>query len=234
MSAYNQARFNLAQYNISAGSENWAEGAAKAVFGFSFAGETIFTKGNARLSIGGDLSLNRGRIPAGTAAAVFSSQAYINSYMWVTGIGSTVFQKELNLSQEAYANGSADEEITAELNLSQEAYAIGSADGAITAELNLSQKAFAEGDAGEVFSQTADIVVLSESVCAFPNLTLKPGQTLIIDAGSYNVLLDGQNAIHLQQGDWLDDLSRRTQSIVISGTGATRLEAQIIYTERYL
>lgn len=234
MSAFNQTRYNLGRYNINAGTMQWLESDVFVTFGFSFAGTTLYAKGNAAVRIHGELELDPGRFAEGVTAAAFVNQSYINGYIWLTKTGSLTFTPELNLSQEAYIEGDALSELDAELNLSQEAYAEGDALSELDAELNLSQEAYVEGDAGEVFMQTADVISLSETICAFPDLVLKPGQTLIIDAGSYNVLLDGQNAIHLQQGDWLDDLSRRTQQIVISGTGVSRLQAQILYIERYL
>ena len=234
MSAFNQARFNLAQYNISSGAEAWAEGSTAAAFIFSFAGETLFAKGNTATNFSAELYLDSGRIAEGNAAAAFANQSYLTGYLWTSKDVVVLFAKDLNLSQEAYAEGDGLEELAAELNLSQEAYIEGGVQEAFNREINLSQEAYAEGDAGEVFSQTSDVGLLSDSVCAFPELILKPGQTLIIDAGSYNVLLDGKNAIHLQSGEWLDNLSRDTLSIEISGTGVSRLQAQILYIERYL
>ena len=63
-------------------------------------------------------------------------------------------------------------------------------------------------------------------------LTIPPGGELRIDSELFTVLLDGENALHTQSGDWIDvsrDLLRLT---VESASG--RLEGQLIYTERYL
>ena len=75
---------------------------------------------------------------------------------------------------------------------------------------------------------------LDLAIC-YLTVTLKPGSTLIIDANNYNILLDGENAIELQSGDWLDDLDRETVDIAIgAASGVSGLSASILYTERYL
>ena len=58
---------------------------------------------------------------------------------------------------------------------------------------------------------------------------------MIIDANTYNVWIDQQNAVYVHSGDWLDELNRETQDFVITAaSGAGNLEASILYTERYL
>ena len=86
----------------------------------------------------------------------------------------------------------------------------------------------------ELVSESASIENVDMKTCVL-TLTLKPGQTLIIDANNYNVLLDNQNAIEVQSGDWIDDLNRNTTDITISAaSGLANLSASILYTERYL
>ncbi|MBQ6519485.1 MAG: hypothetical protein IJI14_12245 [Anaerolineaceae bacterium] len=66
-------------------------------------------------------------------------------------------------------------------------------------------------------------------------ITLKPGERLIIDANNYNVLLNGENAIYVQSGDWIDELIRNTTAIEITAaSGGSNLAASILYTERFL
>lgn len=86
----------------------------------------------------------------------------------------------------------------------------------------------------ELVSESASIENVDTKTCVL-TLTLKPGQTLIVDANTYNVLLDSQNAIEVQSGDWIDDLNRNTTDITISAaSGLANLSATILYTERYL
>lgn len=81
-------------------------------------------------------------------------------------------------------------------------------------------------------SATADAIEMK--VCVL-NLTLRPGQRLIIDANNYNILLDGENAIYVQSGDWIDELIRNTTAIdITAASGDRNLQASILYTERFL
>lgn len=65
------------------------------------------------------------------------------------------------------------------------------------------------------------------------NTTLYPNDELRIDSDLFNVMINGQNAIHLQQGDWIY-LDKNSKDILIeTGTGGL-LNGQIIYKERFL
>lgn len=235
MSAFNLARYNAARFNINPTSDIWLISTARTSFSFSYAGITNYAKGNsAVLFLADQLSLDAGKFMSGSAQMTVSGQSLANCYFWQVTTADTTFTEEINLSQEAFLIAADSTVIDAESNISQEVSAIGTEMTTITAAVNCSQKAFVIGDAGEVFSQTADVISLTRSVCSFPNLILRPGQTLIVDSGSYNVMLDGQNAIYLQEGDWLDNLSRDTIDITVSATGVSRLQIQVIYIERYL
>lgn len=64
-------------------------------------------------------------------------------------------------------------------------------------------------------------------------VTIPPGGELRIDSGLFTALLDGQNALHTQSGDWID-VSRELMRINIECASGGGLEGQLIYTERYL
>lgn len=63
-------------------------------------------------------------------------------------------------------------------------------------------------------------------------ITILPGGELRIDSELYTVLLNGQNALYAQSGDWIT-LSRELLRIVIESASGG-LVGQLIYTERYL
>ena len=93
---------------------------------------------------------------------------------------------------------------------------------------------FTAGAGNELVSQTVDAMAIDEVICEL-NLTLMPGQRLIVDASNYNVLVDGENMIHTQVGEWLDELTRETNSITITAAeGGGGISANILYTERFL
>lgn len=86
----------------------------------------------------------------------------------------------------------------------------------------------------ELVSESASVILLDQKVCKL-TVTLEPGQKLIIDAANYTVLLDGENAIELQSGDWIDELDRETTDIsILAATGTAYLTTSITYQERYL
>lgn len=86
----------------------------------------------------------------------------------------------------------------------------------------------------EFVDESASLENLDTKVC-YLTVTLQPNQVLIIDANTYNVLLDGENAIEVQSGDWIDELNRNTVDLKIeAASGSANLDATILYTERYL
>ena len=86
----------------------------------------------------------------------------------------------------------------------------------------------------ELISANATSESIETKVCVL-NVTLKPGDKLIIDASNYNVLLNGENAIWVQSGDWIDELIRNTTEIKIdAAAGVSNTKASILYTERFL
>ena len=64
-------------------------------------------------------------------------------------------------------------------------------------------------------------------------LTIPPGGELRIDSDMFTVLLNGQNALHTQSGDWIT-VSRELLRLLIESASGGRLEGQLIYTERFL
>ena len=74
-------------------------------------------------------------------------------------------------------------------------------------------------------SQTAEVVLMQ--------VTIPPGGELRIDSDVFLAMLDGENMLYAQSGDWIDVSRELLRLIVESATGGD-LEGQIIYTERYL
>ena len=86
----------------------------------------------------------------------------------------------------------------------------------------------------ELVSASATLESVDLHVCEL-NVTLQPGQRMIVDAINYNVWIDGQNANWVQAGEWIDELTRETSSISITASaGVANLSASILTTERYL
>lgn len=107
---------------------------------------------------------------------------------------------------------------------------------AMTDELRAQSQAGAditlEGTLAELLSLRPELSVLEEQTALF-SVTLPPGGELRIDSGSYTVTLNGENVLHLQQGDWIFADPALCAITVDSGTGAA-LEGEALFTARYL
>jgi hypothetical protein len=64
-------------------------------------------------------------------------------------------------------------------------------------------------------------------------ITIPPGGELRLDSDTFRALLDGENVLYAQAGDWINVSREMLRLIVESATGGT-LEGQLIYTERFL
>lgn len=64
-------------------------------------------------------------------------------------------------------------------------------------------------------------------------ITIPPGGELRIDSDTYRVLLDGENVLHAQEGDWIK-LSREILYLDIETASGGPMEGSITYQERYL
>ena len=64
-------------------------------------------------------------------------------------------------------------------------------------------------------------------------ITIPPGGELRIDSDTFRVLLNGENILYAQHGDWIT-LSRELLAIDIESASGGELSGNLIYTERYL
>lgn len=65
------------------------------------------------------------------------------------------------------------------------------------------------------------------------NITLPPGSEIRIDSETFRVLMDGDNYLYAQEGDWLT-LTRELLYFDIESASGGSLVGTVIYTERYL
>ena len=64
-------------------------------------------------------------------------------------------------------------------------------------------------------------------------LTIPPGGELRIDSELFTALLDGENVLYAQIGDWIN-LPRELLRLTVESASGGGLEGQLVYTERYL
>lgn len=146
---------------------------------------------------------------------------------------------EINASFETYLSMIFAETMNAEILLGQEIYLADPIEEVIDAETALGQNVWLNVAGYELVRESASLDLIHEYVChigtAENPFTLKPGERLVIDASTYNVLLNGQNAIWYQADDWLDEMNRNTISIDITASaGSSNLTTTILYTELFL
>lgn len=86
----------------------------------------------------------------------------------------------------------------------------------------------------ELVSAVVGIDTADELVCEM-QVSLAPGQTLILDSGNYNAMINGESVIDKHTGEWFDALNRETLGFSVqSASGGNDLDVHIAYTERYL
>lgn len=91
------------------------------------------------------------------------------------------------------------------------------------------------GDAHEISALVDSQItsILFSVVDAVFDIDIPPGSTLVIDSNNYVVLLDGEDVIWCQSGEWLF-LNRNTYDVTFDLVGGTEAEKKVLYTERWL
>lgn len=91
---------------------------------------------------------------------------------------------------------------------------------------------YSKVDVSEILGGFSEISEIETEVTVI-SVTLRPGETLRIDAESYNVFLNKQNVIHLHSGAWPMVDNGVLSVAVDSGTGG-KLSGTLYFVERYL
>ena len=234
--AYNQIPYNLSAYNLGAG-------------------EMIYLSAEGYESVQPNLTVNTEIHVLAIAYEAVSTDIEGVACLWVKASGNE--QVVMNESQiqgdlafaltiEETITGTAAvtsvdsfavtglEEISSTSILSETAHLSVTGLETVTADVLPTPNVFLTASGFEYVAVTASLEALDVKIAVL-EVTLHPGQKLVIDSGNYTVLLDGENYIEAHSGDWLDELTRETVEISIgAASGAGNLSASILYTERYL
>lgn len=101
-------------------------------------------------------------------------------------------------------------------------------------QIILSTELFLKGEVSNLINAICDAENNEILICNI-DVTLEPGDVLIIDADTYNVWINQENAIYTHSGDWIDELVRNTRNLSIrADSGESNIEATVLYTERFL
>jgi len=76
------------------------------------------------------------------------------------------------------------------------------------------------------------ILTILETQIVNLNVSLNPKDQLILDSDIFDFTINGENALHLHNGDWIN-LDRILEDFIIETSGGQKLDGQIIYNERY-
>lgn len=234
--AFNLSRYNLQPYNAGGSKVFWLKAAAsEKVTSQTGTGTLTYLRCNVFEQVGASIGGVQGRFIKVKGSEVITelvTEAQMS--VLLNAIADEVITGEAEQAAIVQPIATAKETLTAESELGSNSYLEIVANEEIQPNIILSANIYSASDMYELVSGIASLVAIDTRVCVI-NTTLKPGQRLVIDAASYNVLLDSQNAIHLHSGDWIDELNRETTEINVSAqAGAANLTASILYTERYL
>lgn len=72
-----------------------------------------------------------------------------------------------------------------------------------------------------------------EKQIAYLDVVIPPGGELRIDSSLFNATLNGENILHLYNGDWIF-ISRDTTNLAIQTATGGKLKGKLLFTERYL
>lgn len=236
--AFNISQYNLTAYNAGSDGVVWLsvifQEQVTPALGTSLEAY-LKAIGNERVATG-DMMLGNGvYITTSGLESVMEGVGYgMSSIVLGEVISRENVSAECTVMSENHLEVSGFEQITRDIILGSDIYPKGSGSEAINAQAITDKETYLIANGYELVSSSATLEAGDIKVCEL-NITLEPGQRLVVDAINYNVLIDGANAIWAQSGDWIDELARETSSIsVTASAGVSNLTASILYTERYL
>lgn len=234
--AFDLSKYNLQPFNVGGQRVRWIAAAASEkvtaqigtgtlTYIFCSSSEQVFSNAN-----GAQGRFFKAHITEVISELVEEAQMSV----LVDAIANEIVSSEAEQAAEIRPVVVSREAVNAEAGLGSNSYLAAEADETIQPDVILGSKIYPAAEMYELVNAAASSLAIDTRVCII-STTLKPGQRLVIDASTYNVLLDSQNAIHLHSGEWIDELNRETTEINVSAqAGAANLTASILYTERYL
>ena len=233
--SYNTDQYNLAGYNVGQeDSERWlAVRITETIKGLFTASRDTFLFATFREQVSCVTSIGRGHFAAAVFSEAVSGRCAMITVHYMRPNFTEIVSAQTKGAFFYWGNLTLSETVDAAAKVESNRWLAQNFTEVVTAVLSGSIQVFPILNIYELVSAICDVQAVDEYTSIL-NVTLPPGGKLIIDADNYNVLLNGENAIHLHSGDWLNAMNRMTQNIrVQSGTGGT-FSARILFTERYL
>ena len=159
--------------------------------------------------------------------------------IWMQTTYTETVEAEAEPSAEVFLTTSYTEQVSGDIHLGQDVYLDAQYEENVSTDTHLGLNLYLETEGYELISESASLVAIDEKFCyigtAEKPFTLKPGERLVIDAGTYNLLRNGANIIECHSGEWLDGMNRNTLNIdITASSGVANLSATILYTELFL
>lgn len=102
----------------------------------------------------------------------------------------------------------------------------------VAADTQIGKNVWCDVAASEIVQSVMSLYTLEQETMRI-NVTVPAGGRLYIDCDNFNILLNGQNVLHLHSGEWIS-LDRDTVRLLVdSGTGG-KLAGNLMAIERYL
>ena len=229
LAEYNQARFNIEQDKIPRLKANMVERVTSVTaYGAGYMFKSVLSE-----RVTAEAEVAKGFLMAGSGRESVTQEASGNRYFKMAVGGFEDLQHKGNIAGIYSSKGAMAEALSMAGFISGFFRSDVSLSENVDQAVSIAQKVRIPNDMSETVDVIADVEATDEQVCSL-NITIKPGQTLIVDAANYNIFLDGENVVHTHSGDWIDEMNRMTQSIKITGTRSSNLAASILFTERFL
>lgn len=239
--AYNQIRYNLSAFNIDAGGARYlsVSGAEKVTSAIGTNLQAVISAiGNERVSV--ELAGAKGKFLTATGTETIAElivEGMTSIILFPVGeenVTGTVEQSVI-----VCPKIQAAETVNGNLTLEKAVYLYTNYAEEVSGESISAVNVYPEVDGYEIVTESASLIAIDTVACYIGNststFTLKPGEVLIVDASTYNVLLNSKNAIYTQSGEWIDELTPETTNIsVTASSGARYLSATIMYLEKFL
>lgn len=233
---FNTARFNLQRFNLTSSNDN--DLPLKAEFSEAFyalvgTSENVYIADILAEQINQSSYLDPGEHASGIMAELLNAKIAIASDVPLRSTLSEVFRGDILVGQDSYTVIDFAASFMGNAYISCDSYTSALMADEILGSFDLG------GDYPmppvimyEIFDGQVTSTQFNNYVASF-DIALPPGSKLSIDSDNFVVLLDGENVIHLHNGDWLR-LCRDTYDVQIQMGQEVPFSITMIYQERYL
>lgn len=179
-----------------------------------------------------EIVMAAGKFVAATGTETATAQLEIVGYIFLSNCLTEKATNDLTIGSDSFLTTELTETAGKELLLGENAFLTQQLSETAEENLILGARTFLAENMYEIATAILDVYAFSEYITIL-NVTLQPGETIVVDAANFEVLKDNVDADDVIAGDWLDALARNTESIQVSCGTTNALQATIYYQELY-